>query len=155
VLTAQPGGLAVASPAAAVQPNQGGSTTQGRVAAEPGNEAARAINLRDRVGPVSITEKGEVFVGEDLVAKLSVAEFTDTKKLRKSGAGLFDNPDPQNIKNPERSSIKQGMIETSNVNPAEEMTNMIKANRAFEHDLKALKTYNDLMGREVNDIGKL
>jgi flagellar basal body rod protein FlgG len=41
------------------------------------------------------------------------------------------------------------------VNPIEEMTNLIKANRLFEHDLKAMKTYGDLMGREVNDVGKL
>jgi flagellar basal body rod protein FlgG len=35
------------------------------------------------------------------------------------------------------------------------MTNLIKANRLFEQDLKAMKTYGELMGREVNDIGKL
>jgi flagellar basal body rod protein FlgG len=37
----------------------------------------------------------------------------------------------------------------------EEMTNLIKANRLFEHDLKVMKTFGDLMGREANDIGKL
>ena len=37
----------------------------------------------------------------------------------------------------------------------EEMTNLIKANRMFEHDLKAMKTYGDLLQREANDIGKL
>jgi flagellar basal body rod protein FlgG len=35
------------------------------------------------------------------------------------------------------------------------MTNLIKANRQFEADLKSLKTYGDLMSREANDIGKL
>jgi flagellar basal body rod protein FlgG len=46
------------------------------------------------------------------------------------------------------------VIETSNVSPIEEMTNLIKANRMFEQDLKAMKVYNEMLGREVNDIGK-
>jgi flagellar basal body rod protein FlgG len=54
-----------------------------------------------------------------------------------------------------RTQLRQGMLETSNVNPIEEMTNLIKANRLFEHDMKAIKTYGELLGREANDIGKL
>jgi flagellar basal-body rod protein FlgG len=51
--------------------------------------------------------------------------------------------------------IRQGVLEGSNVNPIEEMTHLIKANRLFEEDLKAIKTYGELMGREANDVGKL
>jgi flagellar basal body rod protein FlgG len=51
--------------------------------------------------------------------------------------------------------VRQGLLETSNTNPIEEMTNLIQANRLFEQDLKSLKTYHELMGREANDIGKL
>ena len=47
------------------------------------------------------------------------------------------------------------MIETSNVNPVEEMSHLIQAHRLFEHNLKAMKTYGDMMGREANDVGKL
>ena len=47
------------------------------------------------------------------------------------------------------------MLEGSNVNPVEEMTNLIKANRLFEADLKVMKTYGEMMGRESNDVGKL
>ena len=47
------------------------------------------------------------------------------------------------------------MIETSNVNPVEEIRNLIRANRMFEQDLKAMKTVNEMMSKEVNDIGKM
>jgi len=35
------------------------------------------------------------------------------------------------------------------------MSHMISANRIFEQNLKALKTYGELMGKEVNEVGKL
>ncbi len=159
VLAAQPGGLATALPASAVQPSQGGQPTQGGVAAGQGlmgDEAARFINLRDRGVNISITEKGEIFAGENKVGQLSVVEFAQPSQLRKQAGQLFANSSPENLARVgERSIVKQGVIETSNVNPIEEMTNLIKANRMFEQDLKAMKTYGELMQREANDLGRL
>ncbi len=160
VLAAQPGGLGNALPATSVQPNQGRLLTQGGVAAGQGTqnaqgESGRFISLKDRGPHFSITDMGEVYAGDELIAKLSVNEFQDRNKLRKQGGQLFENTNPNNLLPPKRTEVKQGMLETSNVNPVEEMTNLIKANRLFEHDLKLMKTYGEMMGREANDIGKL
>ncbi len=158
VLSAQAAGLAGAQPVDGVQPGQGGPTTQGGVAAglNSAREAARFINLRDRGTNISIAANGEIYAGEDLVAKLNIVEFQDLKQLRKTGSGLFDNRNSGNVLGGQgRTVLRQGVLETSNVNPIEEMTNLIKANRLFEHDLKVMKTYGELLGREANDIGKL
>ncbi|MGK5090172.1 flagellar basal body rod C-terminal domain-containing protein, partial [Bdellovibrionota bacterium FG-2] len=65
-------------------------------------------------------------------------------------------PDPANLSTTlSRTQVRQGMIETSNVNPVEEITRLLQANRLFEHDLKAMKTYGELLSKEANDIGKL
>lgn len=135
----------------------GGGDNQGQSLPEL---SSRLISLRDRPGPLSITEQGEIFAGEDLVAKLSIVEFSDTKdrsRVRKVGGGLFEIPggvDPAAISATPQSRIKQGMIETSNVNPVQEMTQLIRANRMFEHDLKAIKTYGEMMAKETNELGK-
>ncbi len=116
----------------------------------------RFINLKDKAGHLDVQSDGTIYSGDDIVAKLSVVEFSEPKALRKQGSGLFENKLPTNVvSRATRAQVKQGMLETSNVNPVEEMVNLIKNNRLFEHDLKAMKTYNDLLGREVNDIGKL
>jgi flagellar basal-body rod protein FlgG len=167
VLAASPGGLAAAQSAQAQQ-GQGGLATQGGVAAGrtlaqiaedranlAASAAARGISLRDRGTNLNINQQGEIYAGDELVAKLSVVEFQRPEQLRKGGSGLYDNADPANIASTTRTVLHQGMLEGSNVNPVEEMTNLIKANRLFEQDLKAMKTYGELMGREVNDIGKL
>jgi flagellar basal-body rod protein FlgG len=152
VLSSQPGGLA-AQAAALAQQQQGQNRTPGSV---PPVDAGRFINLRDRAGNFSITSSGEIYSGDQLIAKLSVVEFQDDNKLRKIGGNLYENGDPANYSaNPPKTIVRQGVLETSNVNPIEEMTNLIKANRMFEADLKAMKTYGEMMGREANDIGKL
>lgn len=125
------------------------------VAGAGAGTAARFINLKD-VGPqVSINEKGEIFSGEDQIAKLSVVEVANLNTLKKTAGQLFEAGRTTVINPSSQTSVRQGVLETSNVNPIEEMTNMIKSNRLFEHDLKALKTYGELMAKEVNEVGKL
>jgi flagellar basal-body rod protein FlgG len=157
VLAQQAGGLAAPAAPPLGQGGPASNGTQGRVPASATPVvAARFINLRDRGTHFSINEQGEIYAGDDLVAKLAVTEFQDQRKLRKGASQTFDNPDPNNIsRDPARTIVRQGVLETSNVNPIEEMTNLIKANRLFEHDLKAMKTYGEIMQREANDIGKL
>ena len=176
VLAASPGGLAAAQLASAQQ-GQGGPATQGGVAAgrtiaslspqqqqqlqqqDAANSASaaasRSISLRDRSPHLTIDKQGDIYDGDQLVAKLSVVEFQNAQQLRKAGDGLYWNPYPSNVSGADTTAVHQGMLEGSNVNPVEEMTNLIKANRLFEEDLKAMKTYGELMGKEANDIGKL
>ncbi|MCC7440144.1 MAG: flagellar basal-body rod protein FlgF [Bdellovibrionales bacterium] len=156
VLTAQPGGLA-ATPAPNVQPGQGGPSTQGGVAVELGAAeiAARTINLRD-AGRVSITDQGDVYAGERRVGRLSVVEFSDSNGLRKSGNGLFEVASPSVTATPIRETVvRQGVVEASNVNPAQEMADLIRAQRLFEHDLRAVKTFDSMMDLESNQVGRL
>jgi flagellar basal-body rod protein FlgF len=159
VLASAPGGLSGQQPPLAtntpgVNRDLASSVSNDKQAPLP--EASRFINLRDRGTNFSISPQGEIYAGDDLISKLSVVEFQDTRKLRKGAGLLFNNPDPQNLsKEPSKTVVHQGVLETSNVNPIEEMSNLIKANRLFEHDLKAIKTYGEMMQREANDIGKL
>jgi flagellar basal-body rod protein FlgG len=141
VLAEAPGGLTGAQP---VAPPAGQAA-----------DAARFINLKDRGSQFSISPSGEIYAGSDLIAKLNVVEFKDLNKLRKVGSAMFENKDNANFKVVDQTQVRQGVIETSNVNPIEEMTNLIKANRLFEHDLKAMKTYGEILQRESTDIGKL
>jgi flagellar basal-body rod protein FlgG len=157
VLSTQPGGLAPALPASPVQPQDQGRSpaTQGGVAAGQGDfqprsgetmgnsaeVAGRFINLRDRTGPLTINAAGEIYSGDELVGKLAVTEFYDNNKLRKIGGSLYESKDAANVSARgagagAHTTVRQGVLETSNVNPVEEMTNLIKANRLFEQDMK-------------------
>jgi len=95
-------------------------------------------------------------MGDEKVAQLSVVEFSNLNQIRKVGGTNFENKNA--LLNPPQAAtntvVKQGMVETSNVNPVQEISNLIRANRMFEQDLKAMKTVNEMLSKEVNEVGK-
>lgn len=124
---------------------------------ESADPAGREIGISDRNGALHINDSGEVYMGDEKISQLSIVEFGDMNFIRKVGSANFENKDA--VRNPPQEPIntvaKQGMVETSNVNPVQEISNLIRANRMFEQDLKAMKTVNDMLSKEVNDIGKM
>lgn len=118
--------------------------------------AARILSVAGREGNFHVNDAGDVYMGEERVGKLSVVEFSNPKALRKSGSGIYENSDVKtNLqRTPANTSVRSGMIEASNVNPVSEISSLIKANRMFEMDLKAMKTVDGMMGKEVNELGK-
>jgi flagellar basal-body rod protein FlgF len=127
---------------------------EGEAATDP---ASRYIQIGGRGGSISVTDQGDVYSGEELVGKISVVDFENKNPLRKIGGVLMENKDPSRAPASvsKNFSVKQGMLEMGNVNPVEEISNLIRANRMFEQDLKAMKTVSEMMAKEVNDIGKM
>jgi len=114
---------------------------------------SRIINVGN--SKFSISLEGEVFSGDNKVANLALAEFNDIHALKKEGNSLFINPDQTNVKVGDlKTSVHQGFIEQSNVNAVSEMTNLINANRNFETIQRAIKTYDNISGKAVNEISK-
>lgn len=119
---------------------------------------ARVIRL-DNSGAgskITITTDGRLFQGKNELGQLAVTEFVDPRLLEKEGSSLYRNDMPANVvRGDSPTRVLQGTIETSNVNAVSEMVDLLKATRLFEANEKVIKTYGDLEGRSVNDIGKL
>ncbi len=106
---------------------------------------------------VYISDAGEVFDGETKMGKLSVLNVINTESLQKVGNNNYDfkpNMAPQvvSIANP---SLKQGYVETSNVNIINEMTDMIMAQRVFEGTQKAIQVYDQMSDKLINQVGSV
>ncbi len=104
---------------------------------------------------VYISDAGEVFDGETKMGKLSVLNVLNPESLQKVGNNNYDfkpNMAPQmvSIANP---SLKQGYIETSNVNIINEMTDMIMSQRVFEGTQKAIHAYDQMADKLINVVG--
>lgn len=103
-----------------------------------------------------IAPGGEVYTGDQLVGVLAVAEFPNTAGLQKVTSALYANPNAANVPTVATiSKVKQGFLEASNVNPVSELVEMLKANRLYEQNMRAIKAYNDMAGKEANEVGKL
>jgi len=125
--------------------------------AEPGTPIEqRVIKIPNAGANLSISDVGDVSVDGESVGQLSLVEFTDKNALNKEGAsvyGLKPNRNPQFTSVPQP-NLKQGFIETSNVNIVQEMTDMISATRLFESTQKAIQAYDSMADKLVNVVPK-
>jgi flagellar basal-body rod protein FlgF len=111
----------------------------------------RIIQLGE--GPIQITSDGHIVQNGAKISQLNIEEFHEQQWLEKVGNSYFRNVDPENLKNtPTETKLHQGFLEGSNVNPVTEMTRLIEATRAYESHMQAVKTYQDIDGKTVNDI---
>jgi flagellar basal-body rod protein FlgF len=101
------------------------------------------------------TAGGANFEGAE-VDQLDVVELSNPEALIKEGNLLF-RADDQTTEKPisAETVVKQGYLEGSNVNVAEEMVNMIHSTRAFESYQKAIQTLDKLDNKAVNEVGRL
>lgn len=136
---------------------------EGSAAKDPAVGAEENPNLEERTVKFSgqqqvyISDAGEVFDGETKMGKLSVLNVLNSECLQKVGNNNYDfkpNMAPQvvSIANP---SMKQGYIETSNVNIINEMTDMIMAQRVFEGTQKAIQIYDQMADKLINQVGSV
>jgi flagellar basal body rod protein FlgG len=125
-------------------------------AAASGGSTLGPIVIGAPASKVTITPRGRIYEGETLLGAVVVAEFPDVKRLKKGANTAFINEDPNNTPVPARlSRVQQGALEQSNVNATSELVNLIKANRLFEGNMRAIKVYSDMAGKEANEVGKL
>ncbi len=113
-------------------------------------------------GPIQLPETGSVTASEDgrlvvdgaEIDQLQVVSFDKPFPLIKIGDSLFQAAlDAPVI--PSTAQIKQGGLEGSNVNSVTEMIHMIATMRAYEAASKALQGEDELLGKAVNEVGRL
>lgn len=125
--------------------------------AAPGADPAARVIRSGGQAPLHIAENGDVYEGENVVARLSVVEVANKDTLSKVGNSFYDfkagsQPEVQNVG---VISLKQGFLEQSNVNIVKEMTDMITATRTFESTQKAIQAYDAINDKLVNVVPKV
>ena len=105
---------------------------------------------------ISIDRRGYISVDGAEVGQLDVVDFENYKKLVKEGGGFFRNKlDTPEKAAPSDTMVKQGYLELSNVNIAEEMVQMIHSLRAFESYQKAIKVLDGINNKAINEVSRL
>ncbi|MBN2059019.1 MAG: flagellar basal-body rod protein FlgF [Deltaproteobacteria bacterium] len=105
---------------------------------------------------INIDAKGVLFSDGAQAGHIDLVDFEEYENLVKEGNGLFGilTTDPGKPVHPD-TTIKQGFLELSNVNVAEEMIQMVHSLRAFESYQKAIKVLDEINNRAVNEVGRL
>jgi len=103
-----------------------------------------------------VNEFGEVIQDNQITDKLSISNFTNVADLQKLGGTFFrfiDNPTGEQVAF--EGEVKQGVLEQSNVDAISEMISLIEMNRNYESNQKVVTTIDELLGKAVNEIGRV
>jgi flagellar basal-body rod protein FlgG len=117
------------------------------------------VGKRDEItlsgGMISVEKDGTVKVNGEERDKIALVTFQDLDLLMKEGHTLFGLKIPQEETEVQNSQIRQGALEASNVNPIEEMVNLIDALRSFESCVKIVQSQDEMDSKAVNELGKV
>ena len=102
------------------------------------------INLPD--GEVAVSSDGTVSVAGAVVAKLRLAEFSPGTALTAKGNALYLAP-AESVLPPVSSSIRQSMLEESNVSPVEGVVQLITIQRQAEMMQRALSLFDSQLNQ--------
>jgi flagellar basal-body rod protein FlgF len=97
-------------------------------------------------GDVSISANGTISSAGAVVGRLKVVQFKPGTQLSSVGENYYSAPPDTEVADTD-SSVRQGMLESSNVNPVTAMVELITAQRTAEMMQKALTVYNSEMDK--------
>jgi len=133
--------------------------SQGQLVTSSGYAISPAITIPSNAqtvtigndGTVSITQQGQTAATQ--VGTIQLANFINPAGLESKGENLFVEtaasgaPTANTPGSNGLGTLKQGYVETSNVNVVEELVNMIQTQRAYEINSKAISTSDQMLQR--------
>jgi len=91
--------------------------------------------------PVSISADGTVSVNGAISGRLKLVEFAPTTQIQSAGGTYYTAPASAAVA-ASNSQVRQGMLESSNVNPVTSAIELITAQREVESMRRVLSMYN-------------
>ncbi|MEM6812210.1 MAG: flagellar basal-body rod protein FlgF [Pseudomonadota bacterium] len=99
------------------------------------------ITIPQNAGPVTIDQNGVISTQQGQVDQLMIMEFDNPQDLDPAGNGLYRTDAEGN--EAESTRVKQGMLESSNVQAVIEMTRMIEVLRDYQSVQNLMRSEHD------------
>lgn len=102
----------------------------------------------------NVEPDGSVMVDGVRVEKLRLAEFSNLESLYKESDDIFIDRAGA-AESATTTTVKQGFLEGSNVNPVDEMVSLIAVTRAYEANQRLIQSQDEMLSKAVNQVGSL
>lgn len=109
------------------------------------------INIEGAIN-IGIDGNNNLIVEGNPTYKLRISSFRDYTTLEKVAYNLYKGQEPFESVN---TRVQNGMLESSQVDAAEEMVNLTNTLRSFESSMKVLKYLDESLRISANEIGKV
>ena len=100
---------------------------------------------------ITISRDGSISTNNGPLGKLKLVKFENQQALRTIADGLYASDQQGEVL--EGADVVQGMLEGSNINPINEMTDMITVQRAYEGAKLLIDRENERMQRAIRELG--
>lgn len=111
------------------------------------------ISVSPDDGDIHIASDGTVSGVKGQIGKISLVDFADDGALVKQGESLYSTA--QSPQSATAASIKQGAIESSNVEPVVEMSNMIEVMRAYQATANLSQSQSTLTQQAIDKLATI
>jgi len=119
------------------------------------DEGGGEIALDLQKGQITIATDGTVSQGAERVGKVGVFKFDALSVLEKRGDNLLENTSNAQPIAATDAKVRQGMLESSNVKPIEQITRMIEVSRAYEQITRMMDSQAELSRTTITRMGRL
>jgi flagellar basal-body rod protein FlgF len=99
-------------------------------------------------GTVSSTVNGT----SNPIGKLQIMDFADDTKLAKQGDNLYSTTQAPTVMTD--TAIRQGALESSNVQPVLEISHMLEVQRAYQATATLSQSQEDLIRKAIDQLGQ-
>lgn len=114
-------------------------------------EGGAPIQLLQEGGQLGIAPDGTISQGGRAIGKLTIQRFENQQALLPLSGGLFA-ANGQPAQPVEQPTLMQGSLETSNVQPVEEMVNLVQISRAYEAARRVITSRDDTMDKTIRAL---
>ncbi len=134
-------------------------SAEGELVTLEGCRIAPGIEVPDNARAVTINANGEVFATVDdeaepqALGQIEIAVFVNEAGLEATGDNLYRETEASGLPlrgtpgQPGFGTLRQGYVESSNVNVVQEITSLIAAQRAYEMNSKVVETGDQMLNR--------
>jgi flagellar basal-body rod protein FlgF len=102
-----------------------------------------------------VDRDGQIWDGQNAVARLRIAQFSEVGQLEAQGSGLYSAAAGAAPSFAGSVNVRQGFVESANVTAMQEMVRLIETMRHFEMSQRLLKGYDAMTGTALNSLGSL
>lgn len=124
----------------------------GRIVSDSGDPVQGAggdITISATDGDITIASDGTVSGANGQIGQINIVDFPDDRALVKEGDSLYSTSQSSQSSD---ATIVQGAIESSNVQPVVEMSNMIEVMRSYQASLNLSQSQSDLVRQAIDKL---
>ena len=125
----------------------------GRIVTEAGDPVQGSggdISISSTDGDIHIASDGQVSGKNGQIGQISLVDFPDDRALVKQGESLYSTS--QDSQSASDATLKQGAIESSNVQPVIEISSMIEVMRSYQATMNLSQSQSDLTRQAIDKL---